>query len=408
MGVAPVGSQKYFTFNGETSKKYNTHITGQGVFNAPVRAVEMVNIPNRNGAFALDQGYFENVELTYKASIAADTATEFSQAVSDLRNWLCSKKGYCRLEDEYNPNEYRMAVYKSGLEVEPFLITSGTFDIVFDCKPQRFLTSGETAVSVANNGTITNPTLFDAKPQLQVKGYGTIGIGGSEIVVENVPVGLINVGNGIVRTGSGNITYSQTLHLSDVLTGDYIYSNGKIVDYKLTITNVAGPYTAFSITNVSNCSATVTYTNYNAVISVTMKDCTYQKGTSLTEEATVDFSFTHNGTTTTGILTIRTVYSGSSTLNHYVGCTSYSYIGRSFSMNVPDAYADSTKTATGNPLYIDLDIGEAWNEDSGTPLSLNNAVQLPSELPVLPSGATTITYDNTITSFKVLPRWWKV
>ena len=83
-------------------------------------------------------------------------------------------------------------------------------------------------------------------------------------------------------------------------------------------------------------------------------------------------------------------------------------MSESFAMRVPDAYADSTKTATGNPLYIDLDIGEAWNEDSGTPVSLNNAVQLPAELPALPSGATTITYDNTITSFKVLPRWWKV
>ena len=409
MGVAPVGSQKYFTFDGETSKKYNTHITGQGVFNAPVRAVEMVSIPNRNGAFALDQGYFENVELTYKASIAADTATEFAQAVSDLRNWLCSKKGYCRLTDEYNPNEYRMAVYKSGLDVDPFLITSGTFDIVFDCKPQRFLTSGESAISVTSGNTITNPTLFDAKPQLQVKGYGNIDIGGEDIVVENVPLGLIKVANGITRnvsSYSGN--YSQGINLTDVLTGDSIYSNGKTIDLSFQINSTAGPFTSFNITSTTKCSASVVFGNYSATVSVTMDDCTFEKGTSLTEEATVNFSFVHKGTTSTGTATIRTIYSGGTTLNHYVSVTNYNYMSETFSMKIPTAYADSTKTATGNPLYIDLEIGEAWNEDSGTPLSLNNAVQLPADLPTLKSGANTITYDNTFTSFKVVPRWWQV
>ena len=406
MGVRPY---KAFTFDGKSSLDYGVYLTGEGVFNAPERAVEMIEIPGRNGEYALDQGRFKNITVKYKAGMVDYSESDFATRVSDVRNWLCSKVGYCRLEDDYNPNEYRMAVFIAGIEVNHEDLQTGEFEITFDCKPQRWLTSGETAVSVTSGNTITNPTLFDAKPQLQVKGYGNIDIGGEDIVVENVPLGMIKVANGITRnisSYSGN--YSQSINLTDVLTGDSIYSNGKTIDFSLQIMSGAGPYTSFSITSTTNCSATVTGTSYNQTMTVSMADCTFVKGTSLTEEATVDFSFVHKGTTSTGTATIRTIYSGSTTLNHYVSVTNYNYMSETFSMKVPAVYADSTKTATGNPLYIDLEIGEAWNEDSGTPLSLNNAVQLPAKLPTLVSGANTITYDNTFTSFKVVPRWWQV
>ena len=349
MGVAPVGSQKYFTFDGETSKKYNTHITGQGVFNAPVRAVEMVSIPNRNGAFALDQGYFENVELTYKASIAADTPTEFSQAVSDLRNWLCSKKGYCRLEDEYNPNEYRMAVYKSGLEVEPFLITSGTFDIVFDCKPQRFLTSGETAVSVANNGTITNPTLFDAKPQLQVKGYGTIEFNGYSVTLANESMGniIIAENSSSISCQQNTMKVMQTLPTGYYNSGDTLTLIGSKIQFVVnasaggqfldtyTATNSQtgytttmkpydpeqGPDSLRSIRGVTSVpDITFTAGTYKLVTNTTTANCTLRMASdvavTVTVAQTIEYSPSKNAISVRADITITTtspyVYSGGS------------------------------------------------------------------------------------------------
>ena len=59
-------------------------------------------------------------------------------------------------------------------------------------------------------------------------------------------------------------------------------------------------------------------------------------------------------------------------------------------------------------IYIDLDIGEAYFISGGTAVSANNAVNIPAELPTLPSGATTITFDNTVTKVDIVPRWWKV
>ena len=112
MAIAPTGNIfKGFVFDGESSKNYGIYITGEAVYNAPERDVEMITIPGRSGQFALDNGRFENIEVTYPAGIFADNETNFAEAVSDFRNLLCSRRGYVRLMDEYNPNEYRLAVY---------------------------------------------------------------------------------------------------------------------------------------------------------------------------------------------------------------------------------------------------------------------------------------------------------
>ena len=118
MAIAPTGAiYKSLIFDGEDSRDYGVYITGQAVYNAPERDVEMISIPGRNGSFALDKGRFQNIEVTYPAGIFADTESDFAEAISDFRNFLCSRKGYVRLTDGYNPDEFRMAVYKSGLEV---------------------------------------------------------------------------------------------------------------------------------------------------------------------------------------------------------------------------------------------------------------------------------------------------
>ena len=119
-----------FTFNGINSGDYGVFIGGDAVYNAPARVVEMIAVPGRNGALAMDEGRYENIEVTYPAFLADTTQADFASRVSELRNALCSVTGYQRLVDDYNPNEYRLAVYKSGLEVTPTQYNrAGGFDI---------------------------------------------------------------------------------------------------------------------------------------------------------------------------------------------------------------------------------------------------------------------------------------
>jgi phage-related protein len=144
---------KSLTFDGINSLDYGIYITGEAVYNAPERVVEMVSVPGRNGNIAIDQGRFENIEVTYPAGCFADSQADFANKVMRFRNALASRYTYKRLMDEYHSDEYRLGLYKSGLDVDAVRYgTAGQFDITFDCKPQRFLLSGETAVTPSDYG----------------------------------------------------------------------------------------------------------------------------------------------------------------------------------------------------------------------------------------------------------------
>ena len=415
MGINPTQSNfKSFTFDGTNSRAYGVYITGEGVFNAPERNVEMVDIPGRNGAFALDKGNFNNIEVTYPASIATDNATDFAQAVSDLRNFLCSKVGYVRLEDDYNTGEYRMAIYKSGLEVTHDMLIAGEFDIVFECKPQRYLKSGETAISVTSGNTITNPTRFDAKPLLDVEGYGNIVFNGFNIELFDDLVGIVYV------EGLANHYLPYSSYIGDV----YVNANDAI--------SLDAPYIGYAITRSTSDFTITSCVNSNLqygglsnapFISINNDGETMSFGISFVN---VDFSALNDGEAWVS-LTLNVTDSNSRTfVNNYRASIKYDgagYITYTFTgLNIPNQYyisaspsvtysflkIVSTATTYGHPTYIDCETGEVYTIKNGIAMSLGRYVALGSELPTLASGANTITYDNTITSLKLTPRWWQV
>lgn len=172
--------EHHFIFNGESSADFGVWISGGGTFNAPVRDVSTEAIPGRNGTVTFDNGRYENIQLTYPAFISR----RFQPRIDAFRAFLVSQRGYQRLEDSYHPDEYRMALYKSGLEVATTARNlAGSFNITFDCKPQRFLKSGETLTSYASGSTIYNPTRFDALPLIVCSGNGSITLNGTTVTI---------------------------------------------------------------------------------------------------------------------------------------------------------------------------------------------------------------------------------
>lgn len=412
---------KGLTFDGEDSKDYGVYITGQAVYNSPERDVEMISIPGRDGAFALDRGRFSNIEVIYPAGLFGVDEADFAQAIADFRNMLGSRVGYCRLEDDYNPGEYREAVFKAGLEVTPASLDSGQFDIVFECKPQRWLTSGEDAVAVTSGGTITNPTLFDARPMLQVWGYGNIDLGGQDISIANALVGNIIISNGGNDGNTDSTRYKLTPDYTQVNSGDAVTVDSSTMMYRLTSTstrNLAVSNVSLSwVTGSGTVSFLYQYPGYLFVnLVATPVPCNYGTANASIFEANITATVTGtSGGTKTGIynITITGAYSAAGVLS-YTGTFTKASGDTIFdgyakpSANWGIVTANSTKTATGSPLYFDLDIGEAYTIEGGVPVSVNNAVTIPAVLPTLKPGSNTITFDNTITQFKVVPRWWRL
>ena len=409
MAITKTGAMfKSFTFDGEDSRNYGIYITGEPSFNAPERAVEMVTIPGRNGAFAMDQGHFENIEVTYPAGIFADDESTFADAVSNLRNMLCSRKGYCRLTDDYNPNEYRMAIYKSGLEVDTALMRAGEFDITFECKPQRFLTSGETKTTLSNPATVTNPTLFDSHPMLEVYGFGAIDINGEEINVISTYLGNVIVLNPTQMTYTGPLTVTiddQYANMGDTITVSKV---GYPAPWRVD----SGYVLNTSSSTVSGDGTVAIYAGAQDIfIDISSNEWTFTYGTSSTKTVTASLSLETSvyGTITGGSVGLSLAYDGADKFTLTVSQTVPSHFTQGHgqaSFGTITLY--STQSALGNPVYIDLDIGEAYKTENGSTVSVNDAVQIPPDLPLLKSGSNTISYDNTFTKIDLIPRWWKI
>lgn len=405
MGIAPY---KSFTFDGESSLNYGVYLTGEGVFNAPVRAVEMIEIPGRNGNFALDQGRFENITVTYRAGMFDVNESNFADKVSAARNWLCSKVGYCRLEDEYNPNEYRMAVYSNGLELDHDMLIAGEFDITFDCKPQRFLTSGETATTVTSGATVTNPTLFESSPKLEVKGYGTIGFNNYSITLNNDTFGYIVLAND-VPSERGYTLPSYMANNGDTLIGGKVLMSGQAYDKN-----------GNTISSIVDASSGVYMSGETIYINFTFSSNTFTVGTTSFGTRTVYFTavtpnderqkltmqFRYRYDSGTGKVTCSLYSTSNSSVSGYSPGT-LDLTGRAGG-NISNIAVNSTASILGNPTYIDCEIGEVYKIQSSDIISLNAYADLGSDLPKLASGSNTVTFNNTFTEVKLAPRWWKV
>lgn len=173
-----MGLLNKLTFDGVDSSSFGVFISGEGAFDAPARRGEMISIPGRNGSLFMDEGVFENITVEYPAFIGTSYKSLFRTKLGEFRSALTSRGNYKRLTDTYHPDEFRLAVYREGLEVDPqYLTRAGGFTLKFDCKPQRFLKSGEMAQIFTANGSIVNPTLFASSPLIKVTGNGTVAIG---------------------------------------------------------------------------------------------------------------------------------------------------------------------------------------------------------------------------------------
>lgn len=199
------------TYDGVSSDTFGLYVGFAGVENAPARNIESIPIPGRNGALTIDNGYYENIEVVYQCMIRQNFETNISAA----RAFYLSRKGYKRLSDTANPGEYRLARYVAGLEVTPSQMRQqGAFRLIFDCQPQRFLTSGETATTITSSGSVTNPTRFDAKPIIRVYGTGSFTVGSTTISISQNP-GYIDIDSEMLSA------YYETANCNSYVTGEF-------------------------------------------------------------------------------------------------------------------------------------------------------------------------------------------
>lgn len=153
---------KDFTFNGRTASSFGVQLADNTEWWAtPERDVEHISVPGRSGDLLIDNGRFNNMEITFEANRLTD-----GRALSSLINWLALNPGYQRLSVSDDPDHYRMASFE-GMTQPAFgqLKKSATVSLAFNCKPQRFIISDEEGVIVRRGTPLTFTNYGDlAKP----------------------------------------------------------------------------------------------------------------------------------------------------------------------------------------------------------------------------------------------------
>lgn len=182
--------RKKLYVDGVDLSTFGVYITGTGTYGAPSRKLDVSDIPGRNGAIlGIDKSY-SNINVTYPCFIYASLESNLAA----LRAFLLSRNGYVKIVDDYHTGEYRMGIYEGPFN--PSIQRkgdAGTFNLVFNCMPQRFLDSGETVITgLKNGGTVTNPTRFPSLPIIRVKAInnGPFTVNGVTLTISAFSVGV--------------------------------------------------------------------------------------------------------------------------------------------------------------------------------------------------------------------------
>lgn len=218
-------------FNGVSSADYGIQVERLPGYETPEKDYDIIHILGRNGDIAIDKGSYKNVPRSYEIAIGSITKN-FTSMANTVSRWLHSASGYARLEDSYEPDYYRLAMYKEAGILTNILGHAGRAPINFDCKPQRFLKSGDQDISITSGQKLWNPTGYDALPIIVVNGIGAgvLNVGGYTITISNINTSItinsdiedayrtnvnrnsdISIPNGFprLRTGDNEISFTS-------------------------------------------------------------------------------------------------------------------------------------------------------------------------------------------------------
>lgn len=177
-------------WDNRSSDDLNVVVENAPNFPIPERKIEVISVPGRNGDIIITQDAFENVTQEYDLAILGP-GDQLPRAVRAVMEWLMKPIGYARLEDSFNPDVFRLAYYMKSNDIENRFHHLGRAKVQFECKPQRFLRSGERQIVAVNGMKLTNPSVYTAKPLITVKGAGeaVLTVGDSEVTISDIGTG---------------------------------------------------------------------------------------------------------------------------------------------------------------------------------------------------------------------------
>jgi len=178
-------------YNGISSTDLGLIIQTIPSYDFPEKDLEYVHVNGRNGDIIQNNKSFNNITRTYYIAKVYRRGETFIESANKIAEWLHSSDTYCKLEDSYEPDYYRMAIFKDEGRLQDYYEQATTLEISFDCKPQKWLKTGDESKLIGNGLTLTNPTNFDAYPTIEMDVIQDvtyqINIGSYSITIDKIP-----------------------------------------------------------------------------------------------------------------------------------------------------------------------------------------------------------------------------
>lgn len=156
----------HFVFDGMSSLAFDAWVYRVNDYDGAEKQLSTASIPGRSGDVVLDGYRFGNVSQEYDVVIFED----FDRNYKNLRAFLMSRSGYCRLEDTFHPEEFYEAYYDAAMV--PTVTRNGKMGKIrlrFQRKPQRWLKSGERPIVMASyTEYVENDGYFPSYPLVKL------------------------------------------------------------------------------------------------------------------------------------------------------------------------------------------------------------------------------------------------
>lgn len=177
-----------FTYNGKSSKDFGIIVEKLPSLSRPERQHDIFRVPGRNGDIIQQYDAYENITITYEVWFANNNIDSMTaqQVARQISAWLYNSNGYCRLEDDFEADIFRLAYFVGDLDIVNNLTLYGSAKISFNCRPERYYKSAEEWI--INPTVLDNYSEFEAKPLIKVEGSGNVqfSIQGQTVRINNL------------------------------------------------------------------------------------------------------------------------------------------------------------------------------------------------------------------------------
>lgn len=226
---------EFFVFDGTRSTDVGIQLQAPLSLSGAVPNVTKTTVAGRNGGLVRFDGSYGNRTVTAECFTLQEGA---NSAIAAINRWLVSQNKYRKLEYTEWPDYYMLARAEAAPDTAVRARLLAPFTLGFDCKPQRFLKSGDNPITIEAPGALYNNG-FPALPLIRVYGTaaGNLVICGKTVQIKSID-GYVDLDCDVQNAYKGSENKNGTIYAPEFPTlepgTDEISWDGGITKIEIT------------------------------------------------------------------------------------------------------------------------------------------------------------------------------